>query len=60
MMVFAQNSTKEQHFSLSSALAHHFFPGLKSHEAIQTAHRRTMASFTTQFSFPVYACAQIT
>jgi len=30
--------TKQQHFSLSSALAHHFFPGLKSHEAIRTAH----------------------
>jgi len=30
--------TKQQHFSQSSAPAHHFFPGLKSHEAIQTAH----------------------
>ena len=28
----------KQHFSLSSALAHRFFPGLKSREAIRTAH----------------------
>ena len=30
--------TKQQHFSLSSAPAHRLFPGLKSHEAIRTAH----------------------
>jgi len=30
--------TKQQHFSLSSAPAHRPFPGLKSHEAIQTTH----------------------
>ena len=41
--------TKQQYFSLSSALAHRFFPGLKSRETIQTAHWRTMASFTTPF-----------
>jgi len=39
------------HFSLSSALAHRFFPGLKSREANRTAHWRTMASFTTPFFF---------
>ena len=42
--------TKQQHFSLSSVPAHRFFPGSKSHEAIRTAHWRTMASFTTPFS----------
>jgi len=47
-------------FSLSSAPAHRFFPGLKLHEAIRTAHWRTMASFTTPFFLHVYACAQIT
>jgi len=36
--------TKQQHFSLSSVPAHCFFPGLKSHEAIQTAHWRTRIS----------------
>ena len=35
MMVFAQ---KQQHFLLSSALAHRFYPSLKSHKAVQTAH----------------------
>ena len=29
--------TKQQQFSLSSALAHRFFPGLKSRKAIRTA-----------------------
>ena len=52
--------TKQQHFSLSSAPAHRFFPVLKSHKAIRTAHGRTMASFTTPFFLHVYACAQIT
>jgi len=42
--------TKQQHFSLSSAPAHRFFPGLKSREAIRTAHWRTMASFRRHFS----------
>jgi len=27
-----------QHFPLSSAPAHRFFPGLKSYEAVQNAH----------------------
>jgi len=34
---------------MSSALAHPFFPGLKSRKAIRTAHWRTMASITTPF-----------
>ena len=38
-----------EHFSLSSAPAHRFFPCSKSHEAIRTARWRTMASFTTPF-----------
>jgi len=29
---------KPQHLSLSSAPAHRFFPGLKSHKVIQTAY----------------------
>ena len=53
-------SHKTAAFSLSSAPAHRFFPGLKSHETIRTAHWRTMASFTTPFYLHVYACAQIT
>jgi len=56
-MVFAQ---KKQHFSLSSAPAHRYFPGLKSRGAIRTAHWRTMASFTTPFFLHMYACTQIT
>jgi len=46
-MVFAQKKTD---FPLSSAPAHHLFPGLKSHEAVWTAHWRTMASIATPFS----------
>ena len=40
---------KLQHFALSSAPAYHFFITLKSHEAVQTDHWRTMASLTTPF-----------
>ena len=53
-------SHKTAAFSLSSALAHRFFPGMKSREAIRTAHWRTMASFTMPFFLHMYACAQIT
>ena len=41
--------TKQQHFSLSSAPAHRFFPCSKLHEAIRTTHWGTMASFTMPF-----------
>ena len=30
--------TKQQHFPLSGAPAHQFFPGLKSHEVVRTTH----------------------
>jgi len=51
--------TKQQHFSPSSAPAHRLFPGFRSHEAVWTAHWRTVASFATPFSFHVYECAQV-
>jgi len=38
MFFFLLFHTKQQHFSLSSALGHCFSPGLKSREAIRTAH----------------------
>jgi len=40
MMVFAQNSSIF-HWAVHQPIV--FFPGVKSHEAIQTAHWRTMA-----------------
>ena len=43
-----------------SGPAHHFFPGLKSHETIRTAHWGTMVSLRTPFFLHVYSCAQIT
>jgi len=46
--------TKQQRFTLSSAPAHRFFATLKSHEAVQTGHWRTMASFTMPFSLLVW------
>jgi len=46
------------HFTLSIAPAHHFFTTLKSHEAVQTGHWRTMASLVTPF-LHLHTCAQI-
>jgi len=42
--------TKQQHFTLSSVLAHRFFTTLKSHEAVRTSHWRTMALLAMPFS----------
>ena len=49
-IVFAQNSSIF-HWAVHRPIA--FSPGLKSHEAIRTAHWRTMASFTTPFFWRV-------
>ena len=48
--------TKQQHFTLSSAPAHHFSTSLKSRKALQTGHWRTMAVFATPFSLLVCMC----
>ena len=42
--------TKQQHFTLSSVLAHRFFTTLKSHEEVRTSHWRTMALLAMPFS----------
>jgi len=43
-------SHKTAAFTLSSVPAHHFFTTLKSHEAVQTGHWKTMASLAIPFS----------
>ena len=44
----------KQHFTLSSARAHHFFTTSKTYKALETIHSRTMTSIATPFSSLVH------
>jgi len=41
--------TKQHHFTLSNAPAHHFFSTFNPHKVVRTGHLRTMASLVTPF-----------